>query len=171
MRIFLYWLSGWLPCRIISEVGVPYLERYYVCTVFGSRCYLHRFVGSDPGRAHHDHPWPWAFSVVLSGWYWEGRLTGTRAVRWFNWIRGDVFHRVGLPAEHGVTSVWTIFVHRAVDAKPWGFLHSGNDGASRYAPASFPKESDQNAWWKTAPRGRDESRRMPREGLDDSQMR
>lgn len=112
----LYWLTGRLPCRIISDNGRPYLERYYLFTLLGVRFYIHRFVGSDPARGLHDHPWPWAGSIVLSGWYLEERrgseqhavtkvlaeLHGTtgivrRKVRWFNWLTGDSFHRVVLP--------------------------------------------------------------------------
>lgn len=112
----LYWFTGRLPCRIISDDGRPYLERYYLGTLLGVRFYIHRFVGSDPARGLHDHPWPWAGSLVLSGWYWEeargteqhaitqvlAQLHGTtgivrRKVRWFNWLTGDSFHRVVLP--------------------------------------------------------------------------
>jgi hypothetical protein len=116
MKYLLFWLSGFLPCRIINEKDRPYLERYYLCTLFNVRYYLHRFVGSDPDRGVHDHPWPWAVSVVLAGWYWDERrgieqndiaralaeFNGTtglvrRRVRWFNWLTGDTFHRVVLP--------------------------------------------------------------------------
>ena len=112
----LYWFTGRLPCRIISDDGKPYLERYHLGTLLGVRFYIHRFVGSDPARGLHDHPWLWAGSLVLSGWYWEERrgteqhaitrvlaaLCGTtgivrRKVRWFNWLTGDSFHRVVLP--------------------------------------------------------------------------
>src|SRR6218665_1650716 len=98
MSRLLYWLSGLLPCLIISDNGNPHLERYYVGPAFGVRFYLHRFVGSDPTRGLHDHPWPWpwpwARALVLSGWYYEQLRTGTRKVRWFNRLSGDTFHRV-----------------------------------------------------------------------------
>ena len=48
-------ISDRLPCRIISDNDQPYLERYYIATLFGVRLYLHRFVGSDPDRGLHDH--------------------------------------------------------------------------------------------------------------------
>lgn len=98
MNTQLYWLTSRLPCRIISDDGTPYLERYYLGTVFGVRFYLHRFVGSDPARGLHDHPWAWARSIVLSGWYFEERRDGKRhKVKWYNKLTGDTFHRVILP--------------------------------------------------------------------------
>ncbi len=110
-------LAGLLPLRIISDDGRPYLERYYVGTIFGRRLYLHRFVGSDPKRGWHDHPWYPAYSVVLWGEYGEERVTPTAMdfsnrlaanhtgtptqleiqaskVRWFNRITQRIAHRV-----------------------------------------------------------------------------
>lgn len=103
-----------LPLRIISENGRPYLERYYVTTLFGLyRVYVHRFVGSDPQRGWHDHPWSPAISVVLWGEYGEERAKvnpevfaqrgraepavldiESRIVRWFNRLTHGVAHRV-----------------------------------------------------------------------------
>ena len=80
MRMLLMWITSFLPARVISDNGHPYLERYYVCTLLGVRIYLHRFVGSDPDRGVHDHPWAWARSIVLAGWYLEERRTGIRSV-------------------------------------------------------------------------------------------
>lgn len=168
MRSLLYRISGRLPCRIISEDGRPYLERYYVCTLFGLRVYLHRFVGSDPNWGTHDHPWPWAFSVVLSGWYVEELRGGVvspilgrtpyrfRAVRRFNFLTGDTFHRVILP--HGRRDTWTLFAHRAKVVKTWGFWHACEVGAI-WIP--YRHQTGDREWWKEVPLGRDEERRMP----------
>jgi hypothetical protein len=162
MRALLYWLSGRLPCRIICDGDRPYLERYYLWTIFGTRWYLHRFVASDPDRGYHDHPWPWAIAFLLLGWYWDMRRSGARRVRWVNTLTGDSFHRVVLPLDRGVESVWTVFVHRARDVKPWGFLRDKGQIGVVYTPFSYPQGVKQSEWWKKAPRGRDESRRMPR---------
>jgi hypothetical protein len=102
MHKLLFWLSGHLSCRIISDGEQPYLERYYLLTLFGVRVYLHRFVASDPDRGTHDHPWPWAFSLILAGWYYEETAYGVSIVRWFNALTGSTFHRVILPRDHGV---------------------------------------------------------------------
>lgn len=163
MSRLLYWLSGLLPCRIISDNGNPYLERYYVGTAFGVRFYLHRFVGSDPARGLHDHPWPWARALVLSGWYYEQLRTGTRKVRWFNRLSGDTFHRVILGPGH----CWTLFWHRAQYVKPWGFLRSlEGETALMWVPHNHPKDGSgtPGAWWQTAPNGKNEPHRVPRHG-------
>lgn len=126
----LYRLSSNRPLRVIAEDGRPYLERYFLFRAFGVRCYLHRFVGDDPARGLHDHPWPWALSIILAGWYREHRRDGVRIVRWFNWLNGDRFHRVTLPTErawsieaetHTPITCWSIFLHPDRTTKPWGF--------------------------------------------------
>jgi hypothetical protein len=172
MRRLLFWLSGFLPCRIISDDDEPYLERYYVCTLFGVRVYLHRFVGNDPARGLHDHPWPWAGSVVLSGHYIEHTRQGMNRVRWFNWLTGDSFHRVLLPlpsVADPFPECWTLFFHRAKYVKPWGFLRpTVTDAGLRVAvwlPWNFDAGGDGTGtskdWWHTAPQGRFCKQRQP----------
>ncbi len=158
MKHLLHRLTDRLPCRIISDGGAPYLERYYVCSVGRTRVYLHRFVGSDPDRGLHSHPWSWAMSLVLSGWYFEERFSGTdtpilRRVRWLNLLLGEAFHRVVMPRdryramlERGAytdvgrlardmarapTECWTLFIHRAQDdGRRWGFLRPFHTGGT-----------------------------------------
>jgi hypothetical protein len=186
MKYLLYWLSGLLPCRIISDNGLPYLERYYICTILGVRFYLHRFVGSDPARGLHDHPWAWARSLILSGWYFEETRAGTRTVRWYNKLTGDTFHRVVLPKydvlvtrgtradaqllitefEQQDQPCWTLFFHSLAYVKPWGFLHNVNDGQvswKKWLPWNYPQDGRASSaeWWKSAPRGKNDPRRMP----------
>lgn len=132
-RNLLYGIAGEMPLRIISDGTRPYLERHYIGTVFGLRVYLHRFVGDDPDRGLHDHPWSWACSFVLAGWYNELRRTHLmpQPVRWFNWLRADTFHRVLLPRQYEAhkwliqsaaqRSCYTLFIHPAKTVKPWGF--------------------------------------------------
>lgn len=175
----LFLVSGGLPCRIIADVTGPYLERYYLVTVFGVRFYLHRFVASDPGRGLHDHPWPWAGSVVLSGFYFEITRAGVRTVRWINGLVGDSFHRVVLPNEHGqpwdmegaplgaAQPCWTLFFHRAKYVKPWGFFRPITEGqepssAKQWLPHNFPGDGEgaEDPWWLRVPIGRFEDRRL-----------
>lgn len=161
MRRILYWLTGFLPCRIIGEDGTPYLERYYLFTAFGVRVYLHRFLASDTDCGFHDHPWSWTISIILSGCYWERTRCSVRMVRWGNLLTGDTFHRIELPVNRRTRCVWTLFMHRARDAKEWGFLRGMGQAYMVYTPFSFPRNERLSAWFKQAPRGRRESRRMP----------
>jgi hypothetical protein len=161
MKKALYRITNHLPCRIISDGPRKYLERYYLFTLFGVRFYLHRFVGSDPDRGLHNHPWRWAGSVILSGHYIEETHYGTARVGWVNGLVGDTFHRVILP--EGVNEVWTLFFHRAHKAKSWGFLREkGQMGAMfekyAYKPTELGKDGE---WWKIAPKGMHCEERMP----------
>lgn len=183
MAKLLFWLSGFLPLRIISDPeGSPYLERYYLCTLLGWRFYLHRFVGSDPDRGLHDHPWRFAFSIVLSGFYHEETRQGTKPVRRFNWLTGDTFYRVILPKTESwmyVESIkdrvrvfseaqcWTLFAHTTGRPNSWGFLRKQKDWRTHeeiavfreydYGPEGGRRPKD---WWKTAPRGKESTRRQ-----------
>lgn len=177
MRKLLYWLSGRLPCRLINDGDRPYLERYYVGRAFGWTFYLHRFVGSDPARGLHDHPWDRAYSLILSGWYFEETRSGMRKVRWFNRLTGDSFHRVVLPPLGIKTATgiklapwqqpcWTLFWHGPY-VKPWGFMRPLDTVAGvpllLWEPHAYQTDeaSGKQRWWDTAPHGADEHRRMP----------
>lgn len=153
----LLWLTAHLPVRLIQEDGRPYLERYFVFQLFGVRCYIHRFVGSDPERGLHDHPWRWAASLVLAGWYLEERRDGTRRRRIGNLLSADTFHRVVIP--EGQTECWTLFLHSARDVKSWGFLSAepgGMKGMHVWSPYAYVREGGKpNRWELTAPKGRE----------------
>lgn len=153
IRKILHRITDRLPCRIINGPdGEPYLERYYVGTVAGWRFYLHQFVGDDPDRGLHDHPWTRAYSVILAGWYIEERRDGKRPVRWFNSLTGDTFHRVVLPSSD---TVWTLFFHRVGRVKPWGFLRSTDGTEQVFQPYTYDREGPQDEWWLMAPLGRE----------------
>lgn len=153
IKSILYKITDRLPCRIISDSDAPYLERYYLGSVFGWRFYLHQFVGSDPDRGLHDHPWSKAFAIVLAGWYIEQTRSGIAPVRWINGLVGDSFHRVILPNDE---PVWTLFAHRIGNAKPWGFLtHPDADGVQSFQQHKYAKEGARPVnWWLTAPTGK-----------------
>jgi hypothetical protein len=163
MRKLLYWLSGFLPCRIISDDGTPYLERYFLFQALGWTFYMHRFVGSDPNRGLHDHPYSRAYSFVLAGRYYEETRSGWRMVRWFNRLTGESFHRVMVPDG---TNVWTLFCHGPY-VKPWGFMRPLDTVAGvpllLWEPHAYQTDeaSGKQRWWDTAPHGVDEHRRAP----------
>jgi len=169
MKTFLTWVSSKLPCRVISDSDQPYLERYYLFTVLGWRFYLHKFVGSDPDRGLHDHPWAKAYSIILSGWYWEETRSGVRKIRWLNSLTGDTFHRVVLPYLEESPCLeeypcWTLFFHTAGDVKDWGFWRKLEDneefdnyignpsikGAALFTPYKYPEGFVKSEWWKKA---------------------
>ena len=158
MNRLLYNVSAYLRCRVIrGPEQEPYLERYHVMRLpFGAHVYLHRFVSSDPGRSLHNHPWRAALSLVLSGKYFETRLsaanTGSQLTSRslgagsLNFISGKIYHRINLaPGEE----VWTLFIHTA-SHRSWGFLETSQrqfcytDHNQQLAILSNP------AWWKTA---------------------
>lgn len=166
----LYAITSRLPCRIIPrEDGGPYLERYYVGELLGTKFYLHRFVSSDREPRLHNHPWTWGRALVLSGGYDEevvtdlcphalsatnerlGCVTRIRRVNWWNVVDGSHFHRVAC-ADKGT---WTLFMHgkRAVCGyaevrKGWGFIEKeGHQTVFTPYPAGDLK------WWETAPVG------------------
>ncbi len=156
-RRLLFWLSARLPARRIDHEGQPYLERYYVATLPGLRIYLHRFVGSDPDGVH-DHPFRHSLAVILAGWYFEDRLqpdgsVRRRVCRWFNLIGPMDFHRVVLP---GQQDVWTLFMHTA-RVKHWGFLRrpegAAPDSPPVYVDQSRPQDPPFSQWHLSAPDG------------------
>ncbi len=158
MRRFLMWLSARLPVREIKHQGRPYLERYYVATLFGYwRVYLHHFVGSDPDGLH-SHPWRWGATFVLAGWYLEQRRFGHRVVRWFGIVNGDTFHRVLVPAH---ATVWTLFIHspRVMNwgfLRPLGFYDRGEIRVvTAYDEVGEAEPTALSGWWRKAPKGRD----------------
>ncbi len=158
LRKLLFSISSHLPIRIIAEsyndgTVRPYLERYFLFSFLGITGYLHRFVGSDPDRGLHDHPWPWAASFILSGSYVEEREDESKEVRWFNFLKGKDFHRVILP--EGWKTVWTLFIHREKRIKTWGFLRpSGEVEEYKYT-------KPLTMWWERASKGREEPLRVP----------
>lgn len=158
MHKLMYFITGFLKCRIISIDDAPYLERYYAGTWFGKRYFIHRFMASDPDRGLHDHPWRWARSFILAGGYNELVLddnkvkTIIRRAPEINYFHGDKFHRVLLPEElSGKT--WTLFIHGPRD-QDWGFLEyteneNGDILESVFTKANTSSERKENEhWWE-----------------------
>jgi hypothetical protein len=190
----LYRLSRRLRLRVIKgdpppgfhgdeTRGAPYLERYFLfrlATPWGPVTgYLHRFVGSDPARGVHDHPWARAASLVLAGGYDEERLAGfngtgpivmTRRVGpgRLNLLRGTDFHRVVLPRRPDAPApeAWSLFVH-GPHVKPWGFLKAGfvdRDIDVAYLRFTLAAGSSGQPWWRDALPGARHPDRLRRPG-------
>lgn len=173
----LYEYTASLPARLIQRVeGEPYLERYYLGNRWGGYAYLHRFVAADMDEELHDHPWGWAWSLVLSGGYeesWLDRIDPREprgmavSTRWrragsSHVIRGRDFHRIG----RCLPETWSLFVHGEWRPRGWGFLEvSGGQGQEVVAVhARHDRVHDpRQPWWATAPRG-DQVGRVPLQG-------
>jgi len=153
----LYQLTDHLPCKIISEGDRQYLERYYLFTLGNVRFYIHRFVGSDPDRGLHNHPWKWALSLLLSGYYFEQNSYGLTRVLFINGLVGDSLHRVILPPDR--KEVWTLFFHQHDRAKDWGFLREESETTSTYTK-HVPNQKEADDWWLTAPKGKATPKRL-----------
>lgn len=156
----LYDFSARLPCRLIQRnPGEPYVERYLLSKRPGRYRYLHRFVAADLDETLHDHPWDWAWSLVLTGGYqetWLDRIDPrspdgavTREV-WrgpgsFHRIRGGDFHRI----TRCQPETWTIFCHGNWQPRSWGMLELAPAAEGVLArhhrwPATNPDEP----WWE-----------------------
>lgn len=137
-----------LPRRTIEVDGKPYLLRLYVCGRLpehlfpGTKSrlgwlpftiYFHCFLSTDVDKELHSHPWKWAISFILSGWYEEEILAGDGAITRIqkagsiNVIHATTFHRVSQISNRDIApaaddgSVWTLFIAGPVRSS-WGFV-------------------------------------------------
>lgn len=153
IRALLLWLTARLPVKVIGRPKT-YVEWYHLFTIPGvCRVQLHRFVRSDPDGLH-DHPWGWAFSLILANSYLEQRRDRDRIRRFGYFIGGDTFHRVVLRDER---DVWTLFVHGPY-VKHWGFFSpiSMVDDETRPGYIRAPSWRDRvGALWRYSARDRD----------------
>lgn len=123
--------------RIYGPDGSLYLTRYILWNK-GLRLFLHRIHRKDFDRDVHDHPWPWALSLILRGGYeelrvepgeptkeWEPyQVIPGRQNRWtfqvvrrLNWIGPNTYHRI-LAVQ---PNTWTLFI-AGPRSREWGFL-------------------------------------------------
>lgn len=94
-----------------------YMRRFWLLRLGPLQIRLHHILAEDPGRDHHDHPWPFR-SVILRGWYLEHREGGRHMRReagdTYRMKRGE-FHRIVQVADGGA---WTLFI-------TWGARRGG----------------------------------------------
>lgn len=130
----LYAFAQRYPKREILVDGKPYMDRYALRGYLPDgkspaspdvNIYLHRFWAPDKARHLHNHPWPWAVSIVLCGGYTERREDRSlveyheRYVRDVIAIGPDTFHSIDtLLSAPGDT--WTLFVTSNKHGQ-WGF--------------------------------------------------
>jgi len=135
---FMAKLCSWIVCLLASRTEIiyvndnPYLLRCHILNHFWifPAVYLHYFYRGDEDRSLHNHPWKWAYSLILSGGYLEEKphfycpITGKmqrkkrRVSPWsINRITQDDFHRVSLTN----LACWTLFIPGPYIQK-WGFI-------------------------------------------------
>jgi hypothetical protein len=123
-------LGSVLPADIIvgDDGKTPYLIRHHIIhhNVAWLPClYLHKICTEDPSPELHDHPWSWAFSLILAGGYIEERLvvgvvqTLLVLAGTVNIIRPSTMHRIAAPLGD---AAWTLFV-TGPRVCSWGFLN------------------------------------------------
>jgi len=111
MNRFLLWLTRNRPMKQIDVEGMPYLQRYFMASIFGRQVWLHRFMSGDGKEELHGHPWR-ASTIVLSGGYVEEQLTitGTGSKEFTK----EVYSAWGLDSR----KIDTDTVHRIVSVEP-----------------------------------------------------
>lgn len=129
----------------IRQHGKLYLRRWRILSTKWFGIYLHCFHAPDDDRDLHNHPWSWAASLILAGWYiesvgvpgpskvcrltsryYEVRSTLRRKEKiWytgsFRFFRGSTYHAVSDIKAPG--KVWTLFIHGPM-VREWGFFDS-----------------------------------------------
>jgi hypothetical protein len=136
----LAWFVVWLVVRAYAETrpkvtimlnGSPYLTRWFLTsTPEPGRTgtpgwYLHHVHRADADRRQHNHPWTWATSLILRGWYVDEspclchhaahseRLSaGARNV-----LFGSSYHRIAAVSRGGA---WSLFHAGPKHGHGWG---------------------------------------------------
>lgn len=149
---FLHRITANRPMRLIEIKGEPYLERYFIASLFGRQIWLHRFVRDDAERHVHDHPWS-ALSVILTGGYTEEVMEDVdlpsgyiQSIHWsvrhkalgFNWIPASKKHRISSVIE----GTWSLMLVGKRHGRGWHFY----EGGKRYQPYAGTGDD----WWRTA---------------------
>ena len=133
--------------RVITSSGTRYMTRFYLrgtprmadgTSPYGPHgeirteahrakgigLYLHKIHMSDDRPELHNHPWKWAYALVLWGGYSEERLTPAGVVRRrirpgrFVRLSANDWHRLDLIAE---APSYSLFITGPLQ-QAWGFL-------------------------------------------------
>lgn len=129
------WLMAFtVPYRHIKGAdGSVYMYRYWLFNRYDSPKHakrwpsirLHHIMREDIDRHSHDHPWTWARTIIMKGWYIEERpgdpLAYVREAGHTGLLRHGSYHRIAEVSEGGV---WTLFV-TGPKVDSWGFLVDG----------------------------------------------
>lgn len=169
IRTVMTFITNFLPVKIIrNDDGVPFLYRYHLLSFGkdGPGICIHNFVGSDPDRGYHDHPWTDAVSFILCGGYDE-RIYSTDAVNGFvshrrnpftfNYLKGNgTYHRVMVDEKK---SPWTLFAFTK-RSKTWGMI----DLKGKYKAMSTSISDLDGGWWNILGKGARVHKHLPLNG-------
>jgi hypothetical protein len=81
------------------------LNRYYLFQKFGYGIFLHHIHHDEP-PSFHTHPWD-GISIIFGQYEEEKLYQKSKTIRFFNFIKANIPHRVTLPKG----PVWTLFFH------------------------------------------------------------
>lgn len=114
------------PRRVITAPdGTPLITRWFLSSrpagdsTGTSGWYLHRFEHYDTLRSEHNHPWSYARTRVLRGWYIETRngVLHSRSAGQTAELYPHEYHRV-VALRPGT---WTLFYAGPKHGRGWGF--------------------------------------------------
>ncbi|WP_461495014.1 hypothetical protein [Pyruvatibacter sp.] len=126
-------------------------DRMGAASRHGARLLLHEVLRADADMRPHNHPWDWAFALVISGGYAEVRLTdfcGVRLATTWRWpwrlyrLSGTDFHRISGLRER---ASWSLFLH-GPRRHGWGFIEAlpPEDGSDCWGARFDPFEPDSH---------------------------
>lgn len=118
---------------------------------WGARLLLHEVLRADADARPHNHPWDWAFALVISGGYLEVRLTdlcGVRLATTWRWpwrlyrLSGTDFHRISHLSQR---ASWSLFLH-GPRRHGWGFVEAEppKDGSENWGARFEPFVPDSH---------------------------
>jgi len=159
--------SGEVDGKMIWDDSSPYLLRIYLTDQRGDvegetkeeakkkaerlSPFLHYFFRGDHDRDIHNHPWTWAFSLILKSGYLEylcnaaDKTLGLKKRRpgRLNFIRESTFHRVELDKGN----CWSLFIAGPKVDKPegegWGFMDQSTGRFESYNSREARLEREQ----------------------------
>lgn len=104
---------------------------------------IHHILREDLAEHPHDHPWRWARTIILRGWYREARHENGKVVHYTR-LPGDTatlrfgeYHHIAEVSPGGVATMFIIGPYRG----KWGFLVDGVKVAPRDYVAMYPQRA------------------------------
>ncbi len=156
-----YWWAVIYPQKLVirdEATGEPYLTRYHLINTKRLKIFLHHIWRADKDRDLHNHPWPEAMSIILSGGYCETRVGDSdlriesvkRECEWWdlhklctyvapaiNTIEPGTYHRI----TKVLPNTWTLWI-AGERSRRWGFLTYGGKHMDWCEYLGLPADTD-----------------------------